>query len=411
MEKEIKKGIKFDKYYIGCLLTYAYIFTSYVAQDIVISSNLNSLFLYAFLLSSAYILVTEIKLYKNTLDFVVWYALFMIFSAVLMLRMPDMSGVFNSFYVMIVAFFVSCSLQLHVRTKDGFRAICRCYSLSSVSFVILLFLTGNLKGDAGNRLGQEILGNANIFAGLMMIGTMYTVWLIVYDAKKPLSVLLWCSVLVLDLYSLILSGGRKYFIIPFVFLYILLWFKEDKKGHRHILFYSIFFAILIFVIWTMIMEIPSLYNAIGVRMEGFIDNVSGEGGDNSSIIRERMRILAFEKWWDKPVWGYGFDSFKYLAVREINHFCYSHCNYAELLYCGGILYCLLYYFFYFRILKKTFFNKKIPIPYKAFAVGVVLSLIIFDYGAVAYNSTPQICMLMMANCATLMTEKNAQGES
>ncbi len=410
MENTIKKGIKLDKYSIGSFLAYCYIFTSYVAQDIVISSSLNSLFLYAFLLSSAYILATEMKLYKKSLDFVVWYGAFMVFSAVLMLRMPNISGVFNSFYVMIVAFLVSCSVQIHVKTEEKFNAMCRCYALSAAAFALLLFFTGNLKGDAENRLGQELLGNANIFAGLMMIGAMYAVWLIVYEAKKPLSVIFWCAVLAIDVYSLMLSGGRKFFVIPFVFLYILLWFKKDKKGRRHIFMYTIIFAILVAILWVMIMEIPSLYNAIGVRMEGFIKNIGGEEGDASSEIRDVIRNLAFEKWLEKPIFGYGFDSFKYLAQREVNHFYYSHCNYTELLYSGGIFYFILYYWFSFRLLKKCYVGKNIALPYKAFAVAVALSLTLFDYGAVTYNSTTQICMLMMANCATGMLGKTTKGD-
>lgn len=410
MNKEIKKGIRLDKFSIGCFLAYAYIFTSYIAQDILLSSKLNSLFLYAFLLSSAYILITKMKLDKRTLDFIVWYLLFMLFSVVLMLNTPSIPGVFGSFYAMIVAFLVSLSLQFHVTTEKKFRAMCRCYAISAVAFVVLLFFTGNLVGDAGNRLGQEILGNANIFASMMMVASMYTVWIIVYDAKTFLSRIVWLAVLGLDLYSLMLSGGRKFFIIPFIFLYILLLFKADKKGRRHIFAYTVVFAAVVIVTFIAMLEIPVLYNAIGVRMEGLIENLMGKGGDSSSEIREKIRNLAFGKWLDKPFFGYGFDSFKYLALSEVGYFFYSHCNFTELLYCGGVFYFILYYCFFLRLLKKSLCNKNIPAPYKAFTVGVVLSLLVFDYGAVSYNATTQICMLMMANCATFVSKTPVKGE-
>ena len=410
MEKEIKRNKKIDKFSIGIILAFGYVFTSYIAQDILISSRINSLFLYTFLLSSAYIFISEKKINKGSFDFAIWYASFMLFSMVLMLISPDVTGVFGSFYAMIVSLLVALSLQLHVKTEHKFHTMCRCYAISAVAFVLILFFTGNLKGDANDRLGQELLGNANIFAAMMMLAAMYTVWIIVYDAKKLSIRLAWCAVLALDMYALMLSGGRKFFIVPFVFLYILLWFKKDKNGRRHIFMYTAIFAVLIIAVWIIIMEIPALYNAIGVRMEGFLNNLGGEGGDASSEIREVIRNLAFDKWWGSPFWGHGFDSFKYLAQNEVNHFYYSHCNYTELLYCGGMFYFLLYYWFYFRLLWKSLRNKQLPTPYKAFTVGVVISLMIFDYGAVTYNATTQICILMMANCATSFIKQPAKGE-
>ena len=161
------------------------------------------------------------------------------------------------------------------------------------------------------------------------------------------------------------------------------------------------------------MRVPLFYDAIGVRMEGLLENITGEGGDASAVIREKMRKLALEKWIENPIIGYGFDSFKYLAQQEVGHFYYSHCNYTELLYSGGIFYLVLYYWIFWKILRRCIKNKDIPVSFKAFAMASVISMLLFDYGAVTYNSTPQMIMLMMAYCASgfrISNTTNAQGD-
>ncbi len=392
---------KINKYTIGYLLACAYIFTSYVAQDILISSRLNSLCMYAFLFMSAFIFIQSLRVDVTRAGFAIWYLAFMAISVALMLQSPSFSGVFSSFYTMIVSFLIAICLQLYVKTEKGFRGICWCYSLSSVAFIVLLYLTGNLSGSADDRLGQEVLGNANIFASMMMVGAMLSIWLLIYDCPKKIQKLMMTGIVIFEMYSLALSGGRKFFIVPFIFLYILLWFKEDKRGRRHIVFYTVLFAAILFGVVWLIMNVPTLYNAIGVRMEGFIQNLMGEGGDSSAAIRETIRRLAWDKWWDRIFFGYGFDSFKYFAEQEVGYFYYSHCNYTELLYSGGIFYLLLYYSFYFVILWKALRQKQIPVPYRAFAVGIVLCFLIYSYGAVTYYSTPSKIMLMMANSVIL----------
>ena len=156
------------------------------------------------------------------------------------------------------------------------------------------------------------------------------------------------------------------------------------------------------------MNVEIFYNAIGVRMENLLKAFSGMGGDNSSQVRETIRQLAFEKWLERPLFGYGYDSFKYLALQTVGQLFYSHCNYTELLYSGGILYAALFYWIYYKILKNAFRNKVIPVAYKAFAFAVVISWLVFDYGAVSYNLNPTMIMLMMAYNASTFANKETK---
>lgn len=413
MTTTMSKPTKSMKYRIGCTLAYAYIFTSYVAQDLLISSRLNSIVLYIFLIFSAYLFLskkptTKIDLNKN--GFFVWYIAFMIMSAVLMLFSPSISGVFNSFYSMGVALLVSMCLRTYTKTENGFRNICRCYTFSSFAFIVLLFFTGNMSGSADDRLGEQLLGNANIFASMMMFGTIFSIWLLVFDSPSILRKFIMLAIISFQIYSLMLSGGRKFLLIPFIFLYLLFMNKTNKKGKKHIIFYTLLFTVIIIFVWFLIMNVPVLYNSIGIRMEGLIYNLQGVGGDSSSVLREQLRNLAVKRWWQNPFVVYGFDSFKYYSLEMTGRFYYSHCNYTELLYNGGLLYLILYYSIFIVIMKRCFKNKELPSKYKAFIIAVVISFLIFDYGAVSYNLTLEIMFLMLAYDISSFKKITCNGE-
>jgi len=408
MKLTINSTIRLDTYKIGCLIAYIYIFVAYVAQDLVISSRFTSLMLYIFLAYSAYVFVSRFRANYSLSVFACWYLLFGLISCITALYAPSFSGATGSLYAMLVAFCLGLFLQMYARNDLEFSRIAWCYAISSFALVVLLFLTGNLKGEAGDRLGNELVGNANTFAAMMMMATMFAIWLLVYKTKTWLSKILMLTIIVADLYALVLSGGRKYFIIPFLFFYLLLLFKTNKRGKRHIIIYTVLFAGMIAVVWYLIMNVESFYNAIGVRMEDFLKSLSGEEGDNSSRVREIMRKVAFEKWLERPLWGYGFDSFKYLAQTTVGEFFYSHCNYTELLYSGGIFYFLLFYWIHYRIVRNAFRNKSIPVAYKAFAIATTVSWLVFDYGGVSYNSNPTLIMLVMAYNASTFANKETK---
>ena len=403
--------IKANGHTIGMFLAYVYILTLYIAQDVLMSSTINSLCLYAFLAYSAILFVLEFKSNGKMSVFSLWYLIFMVVSFICMLYAPNIQNVFGSFYAMIVSLFVFLFLQMYVKDESGFDGICWCYAISAFVLVLLLLITGNLSGDADDRLGQSLTGNANIFAMMMMVAVMYTIWLLVFKAKRLITRTVLIVMIAVDFYALMLSAGRKFFVVPFIFLYILLISKRNKRGKKRIFLYTLGFAILILIVWVLIVNIEPLYNAIGVRMEGFFDWLWGGTGDASSEIRDRMRILAVERWLESPLWGYGFDSFKFYAKDAVGKFYYSHCNYTELLYCGGVVYFLLYYWMHFITIRSAVKNKAAPQSHRAFAIAVIISLAIFDFGAVTYNSTPMLIMLMMAFRAATFNTQKVNGES
>lgn len=390
--------IKINTISLGLLLMSVYVFMCYNALNIVIPQRITSLVLYLFLAYGVFAFIINAKINPPKMTaYTAWYLVFMCVSLVTMLYAPDFDILSGEFYLMIVSFALTFLFQFFVHSERSFELMCWLYSISAAILVLTLMLTGNMVADANNRLGGDIMGNANTFASMIMVAVMYGIWLLLYQKTKPIFKLLLLGMIILDYYALILSAGRKFFVLPFVFLYILLLFKVDKKGRKHIIRYTLLIVALVaFVAW-LIMAVPTFYRTIGYRIESYIYGVTGvEEQGASAAIREEMQRIALVKWTEKPILGYGFDSFKYYNLSATGHFFYSHCNFTEMLYNGGIVYFLIYYIVYWFILRRALVLKRGMYKHRAFAVGVALSFLIFDYGCVSYSMSVIQIMLAMA---------------
>jgi O-antigen ligase len=151
------------------------------------------------------------------------------------------------------------------------------------------------------------------------------------------------------------------------------------------------------VLYLLIMKVPVFYEIAGVRFEGAFALFGNSGEvDGSTRVRLQMIEAAWEGWLDSPLWGHGFDSFKYYNARSVTgHLYYSHNNFVELLYNQGIIGFVAYYFMYGYILIKALKYKGRSLS-KGFALAVVVSLMPFEYFAVTYSATPIQIMIFFA---------------
>ncbi len=373
-----------------------YVITSFIAVNGLLNESINALCLYAFFGYGCMLAALNLKKIKISY-YSIWNLIFMAASLIVMGYSPSFAIMSGSFYTLIVSFALTFFFQMFIRNGEDFRKLCWYYTIASLLLMVMLHSRGMLVGTAEERLGQDTFGNANIFASLMMIAVLYELWLLIYGTNKPLHKIFVIFIIIYSMYGLSLSAGRKYVLIPFIYLYLLLIYKTSKSGRKHIILYTLLMALLVGGAYTAIMKVPVLYDSIGIRMEAMLDKTSDAAEDDgSSRTREIMRKDAFSQWQKKPLSGYGFDSYKYRAKQIVRKFFYSHCNYVELLYNGGILYFLLYYWIYYKVFIEAFKRKKVPQEYRAFAIATSISLFIYDYGAISYTAAINHIMFALA---------------
>ena len=388
---------RFSMNEIGVFLFCIYIFASFLGNDVVFPSEIGTYSLFLFLGYSIFFIAHK-KILKITL-IEKWTLLFMCFSLISMFYSPEKSILNGTYYFLIVNVILVLLLSQYDFTMKTIEKISWTYALSSATLIIMLIATGNIvDSSAIGHLGYELFGNANILATMLMISMLYTMWLLVYANNSLSRKCILFIVLVLGYYGMFLTGGRKYIVIPVVFLYILFLFKQDRAGRQHFIKYTFIIVAVAVSIYFLIMKIPMFYDIIGIRMEGLLAFVTGDvsSADSSSIIRGRMIQIGLDKWMQSPIWGYGFDSFKYYNQIVTGRFYYSHNNFVELLYNEGIIGFVLYYWYYIRVIMIAWKRKAvIPQKTRAFVISAVLSMLVYEYGAINYTSTSTMILLCL----------------
>ena len=384
---------------VGVALFCLYIFISSLANDMVFPSSIGSLTLYLFLGYSVLYILLNKKLKINRI--IKWMLVFIAFCVFTMLYSPEKGFLSDSeFYLLIVNFILILFLSQYDININDIKKISWANILSGGFLIFILFARGNLTGfSTSNRFGQDLFGNSNILATLLMKSALYAIWLLVYSENKIIHKMVLTLCLVASYYGMFLSGGRKFIIIPAIFLYILLFFKRDSRGRKHLVKYTGVVIAIVIAVYYLIMNVPAFYAVIGERMESLFSfirtghSISGK----SAEIRATMIEIGFNKWMDSPIWGYGFDSFKYYNRLMTGHFYYSHNNYIELLYDLGIIGFAIYYWFYWKLFYVAWKGKNSYTPeIRAFVIGIVFSMLVFEYGAVNYTVTSTQIMLFFA---------------
>lgn len=381
---------------IGLILICLYIFMCYNALNIIIPSFVNSIVL-ILLVGYTFLYVAVDKFVINASEHTRYYLVFMIFSFFTMVYSKEKSIFSGQYYLMISALIVSFCFQMFIKDLKSFRIMCWAYGIASGCLFITMQFKGLLVSSVTNRLGGDIFGNANIFAGLIMVAVLYEIWLFMYGNYKTWIKVILIAMLLSNLYALVLSAGRKYFVVAFIFFYILLVMKKDKHDRPHFIKNSLIALAIIGVAFYLVMNVPIFYDNLGHRLEAYIYGLSDSSMmDTSSAKREILRSSALDGWFSSMIFGHGFDSFKYYARDAYGWFYYSHCNYTELLYDGGIILFVVYYLIYVAVFLSALNADKRNVKGRAFAFGICIGFIFYDYGQVSYSALQIQIALAMA---------------
>ena len=376
-----------------------YIITSYVCQETLLPSKINSLFLLTFVgLAFCYKILKRIYVDKH---FCIWYLILFFYSLCSALSMSN--NVFDTLYQMLVVLVLTFCFSIVITNRKTLQLMIVTYVISAVLMGVLImyynpmYLIGNVSDLGGTRLGQEETGNANIFTALMMFSGVFASWLLLFNKNVILRL---CSAfsLVLILYLMALSGGRKTIIAVVTCTMFFVW-KRGEYSVKKKVFSLIVICIVLFSIVYMMMNIPWLYDVVGYRFDGFLSFVGGTGESNvtSDDLRKKMIEMGFQGWTENPLLGHGLDSFKFFNKETTGHMFYSHNNYVEMLYDFGIIGFLFYYVFIYKLYRRL---KKRPKEFENFSIlgiGILIELLFFDIGGVAYYINGNMIMLCIVS--------------
>ena len=173
---------------------------------------------------------------------------------------------------------------------------------------------------------------------------------------------------------IILTGSRKalFLLLVGITVTVVLASTTKIKLIRNIVLACTLLGISAYLV----MNIDFLYQAVGVRLEGVINAIMGEGHIDASTA-ERMALIdtGLKLWEQSPVLGHGINTFTPIAGFGM----YAHNNYIEegvgLGIVGVFLWYSIYPFLFYRSFKSVI---------KPMAFSIILLMPWLDVGLVSY---------------------------
>lgn len=201
---------------VFAFLLMGYIISSYIANQVFNTSLVQQIFLYTLAVFSVFYIFSKIKYYKFNL-YLRWLVLLITLSIISAFYALNENAVYNKIYNLFVCMFLGVSFSAFCESFEDVLLILKTFAISGALLMLVLLITDRYHDE---RLGTEAFGNANIFALLMMLSLICSFYLLInaYRKKK----LFYFIISALIIIGLIMSGGRKYFLVPFLFLYFYL---------------------------------------------------------------------------------------------------------------------------------------------------------------------------------------------
>lgn len=199
---------------------------------------------------------------------------------------------------------------------------------------------------------------------------------------------------------IILTGSRKalFLLLVGITVSVVLASTTKIKLIRNMVLACTFLGISAYLV----MNIDFLYQAVGVRLEGVINAIMGEGHIDASTA-ERMALIdtGLKLWEESPVLGHGINTFTPLAGFGL----YAHNNYIEegvgLGIVGVFLWYSIYPFLFYRSFKSVI---------KPMAFSIILLMPWLDVGLVSYMEDSLHIIFAILFAASILRERKEPGQ-
>ena len=292
----------------------------------------------------------------------------------------------SKYYIFYMIFIILGSISYLFALQKSY-VISKVIQLLMNSFIIaglilslLMFFTSDFANASKyNRIGSQI-GNVNAIS-ICLCYSLSAIFIMNNKSKKKINIFL----IVLITIAILFTGSRKGILIVILLTLFSYFIKNIDNLHKTAknIIISIIAVTLVFLL---IMNVPFLYNMVGIRFISLFDFVTkGEIQDFSMMSRNNMIKVGIEWFKLRPFRGYGLDNFRFLYNKYFGYDYYAHNNYIELLVDLGVIGVIVYYLFYMYIFKNLL-SFKLHINYKTcifFSVSFIL--LIMDYARVSFE--------------------------
>lgn len=255
----------------------------------------------------------------------------------------------------------------------------------------------------GRRIDNTIL-NANTLGLIAAVTAIVHLHYILQNKK-----LHWPdSLLLFAVFMVAISGSKKalLFLVGGYFLLFTMKSLDSKNAGK-----SLLISLTVLAAVTVMMLMLPMFSHLRIRIAEMIRGLLGKGHSNASTnLRMNYIRLGLAQFIKTPLLGIGMDCSSILLEAEMGRSTYLHCNYVELLVCGGITGAVLFYSIYGYFLYHFWkFRKNRDKNYSVFFVLTVL-LLVTDIAMVSYYSKETFfySMVLFTYIQSLKKEKSTR---
>jgi O-antigen ligase len=285
---------------------------------------------------------------------------------------PDLGGSLLGTRAAIEIALIGNLLVSYIDKEDKLNYLMTCFVIAGLILVFKMLIIVPINDWGTQRIGNKIY-NANAIGLYLGFATIFAAYLSMLKKQKHYYVIMCMFFLVI-----LATGSRKAFLLVLLGIAALNIIKSDKVWKRLIAIPISTFIIILG--YQLIMNVPTLYNIIGSRIERLIYMFTGLGNvDASTRIRLGMIETGISLFKLRPFSGHGINSFTIISGYDT----YSHNNYIELLVGVGLIGTLIYYSIYAHIIIKLAKNRRNRIA-SVFLIVITL-LTIIEYGLVSWE--------------------------
>ena len=286
--------------------------------------------------------------------------------------------------------------------EGNISKILKVFIYNSIFLGVYIFAKVGVGNLFAGTLGRFILGEAWNSNSIGQYFSYSFLFLLAFSLSKDEIIIkrkdLRVFAYILFFLIILWTGSRKALLVVAAGSSIFYLISTDNKlvALRRIIGVALFLTLL----YLAIMEVPQLYDIIGVRFERlFLYIETGEINENSLMWRTTMIENGINYFKQSPFLGMGLDCFRIEFGKHFFTASYAHNNFIEMLVDGGIVGFIAYYSCYFWSIKTYIKNKEYTLSGK-YLLAIILICLVMDYAMVSYlDFKSQFILCVLATTA------------
>lgn len=290
--------------------------------------------------------VINVKLY----EFNYWNIAVLAMAFMSLIYTLDVGASMDVIKSMLVLFVVFCVSRSYMSDENKVQNVLIACFMAFLIDAVYILCTVDMDAIGEVQIGNALISgwNGNTIGMMAANGGVIGIWLM-GRGKNYFYKLLYLIGTIVLLYTVVYTGSRGslIFVVLSVIVYTIV--SNPKK----IILTLGISVILLFVVYQVCMNVESVYDILGVRLEGLFSFVTGEGEVDASTLRRELYIENGIKWIkESPFIGYGVNSYRVMNEGATGIYTYSHNNFIEIMINWGIMGFAIYYFAYMYIIVK-----------------------------------------------------------